>query len=296
MTTTSLRGSLLPSFVRSLFRQKSQANPPEPPRTNLARRGTPLECQKDSKFAQLPEDILILFLHHLDTTAKARVIQTCRYLHNLLETALYIHLGPFYPWFHYGANPLHRTLAERPDLILCIRSYIGPLIPLPKPSPITSSHALPPRKRTLRGMLRIRKVMEPAKPPPPPLTETEPFKNAVFIFTKATRIVDLDFTDTHDWASDPIFEPVKAAVFNMSLTRLYLWHSAEPTQVLRAQPELEHLEIGWNVPSLEGLDKADLPKLRSLVATLQDASHIVPGRPVEQLTLASSDLPYQQDL
>lgn len=129
--------------------------------------------------------------------------------------------------------------------------------------------------------------MEPAKPSPPPLTETESFKNAVFIFTKATRIVDLDFTDTHDWASDPIFEPVKAAVFNMSLTRLYLWHSAEPTQVLRAQPELEHLEIGWNVPSLKGLDKADLPKLRSLIATLQDASHIVPGRPVEQLTLAS---------
>ncbi|KAG8944469.1 hypothetical protein FRC04_001781 [Tulasnella sp. 424] len=276
------RGSRLPSFIGNIFRPKNQANELELRRIDLANRGAPLECQKGSKFIQLPEDILLLFSLHLGETAKARVVQTCRYLRHLLEPTLYVHLGPFYSWEPDRATPLHQTLVERPDLIQYIRSYKGPIIPPP-----IRSFPPPPPKRTLLNLFRVRKAMESVSPPNLPLPETEAFKNAVFIFTKATQIVDLAFTDCRDWDSDPIFEPIKAAVSKMSLNRLFLWNCAEPIQFLRAQPELEHLEIGWNICPVEGLEKADIPKLRSLSATPKEASYIVPGRPVEQFNLVA---------
>ncbi|KAG8944352.1 hypothetical protein FRC04_002011 [Tulasnella sp. 424] len=277
---TRNRGSLLPSSVRNIFRLRNQDDEPEPRGIDVANRGTPLELQKCSKFAQLPEDILLLFWHHLDKTAKARVVRTCRYLRHLVEPSLYVHLSPFYSWDYNRAKRLHRTLAERPDLIQYIRSYKGPIVP----PPIQPFRQSPP-KRTLLNILRIRKAVESVTPPTLPIPETEAFKTAVFIFTKANGIVDLDFLDSYDWVSDPIFEPIKTAVSKMALKRLFLWHCVEPTQVLRGQPELEHLEIGWNIHSVEGLDKADIPKLKSLRAALKDASYIVPGRPVEQFEL-----------
>ncbi|KAG8968046.1 hypothetical protein FRC05_001679 [Tulasnella sp. 425] len=275
----SHRGSLLSSNV--FRRPKNQVNDLKPQSIDLAYRGTPLECQKGSKLAQLPEDILLLFLLHLDRAAKTRIVQTCRYLRHLLEPNLYVHFSPYYSWDYGKAKFLHRTLAERPDLIQYIRSYKGPLIPPPTVQPFIQ----PPPKRSLLDMFRIWKAVEPVRPPT--LPETEAFKNAVFIFTKATQIVDLAFTDHHDWDSDPRFEPITAAVSKMSLNRLYLWGCAEPIPVLRAQPELEHLEFGWYVGSVERLDKTDIPKLKSLRATLKEASNIVPGRPVEQFDLVS---------
>ncbi|KAG8963918.1 hypothetical protein FRC05_004369 [Tulasnella sp. 425] len=274
MTTKWLRGSLLP--FRNISHPKNQADGPEHRRIVLATRGTPLECQRSSKFAQLPEDILLLFLDHLDKTAKASVVRTCRYLRHLLEATLYIHLRSS------KVERLHRTLAERPDLIPYIRSYTGPLVSHPIESPV---QPMPKRTPGLLDFLQRWKVVESVRPLASPFAETEAFKNSVFIFSKATQIVDLYFTDGNDWASDPRFEPVKAAVFNMSLKRLSFWHGVVPTQILRAQPELEHLEIGWNVRWAEALDKADLPKLRSLKTTLKEASNIVPGRPVERLEL-----------
>ncbi|KAG8968047.1 hypothetical protein FRC05_001680 [Tulasnella sp. 425] len=262
--------------------QRHQANKIEPRGIDLANRETLLECQKGSKFAQLPEDILMLFSLQLDKTAKARVVQTCRYLRHLLEPTLYVHLGPFSSWKPDQGKPLHRTLAERPDLIQYIRSYKGPVIP-----PSVRSYTQPPPKRTLQNMFRVRKTMESINPPDPPIPETEGFRIAVFIFTRATQIVDLSLVDNMDWNSDPIFEPIKTAVSEMSLNRLYLWGCAKPIQVLQTQPELEHLELGWNVGSVEGLDKVDIPKLKSLTSMLEDASYIVPGRPVEQLILST---------
>ncbi|KAG8892627.1 hypothetical protein FRC00_011813, partial [Tulasnella sp. 408] len=276
-----LRGSQLPVFVRNIFLPKNQTDSPEARKADLAERGTPLECQNSSRFAQLPPDILLLFADDLDKPAKANVIQTCRYLHHLLVGTLYTHLSPIEFWYSHRVDLLHRTLVKRPDLIPYIRSYRGSLIAPPIP------FVQPLRRRTLLDKLLKRKAVVSPSLYAPPIPETEAFRNAVFIFTKATNIVDLDFTDHYDWAVDPAFAPIKTAVFSMSLNRLYLWNCSVPTQVLRAQPELEHLEVGWGVSGLEGLEKSDIPKLRSLTAPLPDASYIVPGRPVEEFHLVS---------
>ncbi|KAG8904220.1 hypothetical protein FRC01_008830 [Tulasnella sp. 417] len=278
---TKLRPSQLPSVVRSILRAKGQAHNPETPQIDLVDRETPFECQKSSRFAQLPEDILLLFSRYLDKATTAKVIQTCRHLHHVLEATLYTHLSPLEFWYSHRVDLLHRTLVGRPELISHIRSYRGSLMAAP------TSFARPLPKRTLLDRLRMRKVMESPGSYVLHITESEAFENAVFIFTKATDIVDLDFTDYYDWASDPIFAPIKTAVCNMSLTRLYLWHCAVALEVLRAQPELELLQVGWDVPGLEGLDKRDIPKLRSLTSTIQDASYIVPGGPVVQFDLVA---------
>ncbi|KAG8904370.1 hypothetical protein FRC01_008756, partial [Tulasnella sp. 417] len=276
---TKITPSQLPLLVRNIFRPKGKVDGPKTPQIDLVNRGTPIECQKRSRFAQLPEDILLLFSHHLDKGARANVIQTCRYLYHLLVATLYTHFSPLEFWYSHKVDLLHRTLVGRPDLISFIRSYRGSLMAA------RTWYTEPPPKRTLLDKLRRRKLADSPNPYTIHITETEAFKNAVLIFSRATNIVDLDFTDYHDWASDPIFAPIKTAVFNMSLTRLYIWNCTVPTEVLRAQPELKHLEVGWNAPGLEGLDKRDIPKLRSLTGTLQDASYLVPGRPVERLEL-----------
>ncbi|KAG9032625.1 hypothetical protein FS837_002669 [Tulasnella sp. UAMH 9824] len=276
-----LRRSQLQVFVRNIFLSKNQNDLHQARKSDLGERGTPLECQSTSRFAQLPPDILLLFSDQLDKPAKANVIQTCRYLHHLLVGTLYTHLSPLEFWYSHRVDLLHRTLVERPDLIPYIRTYRGSLIAPPTP------FAQPPRKRSLLDKLLRRKAAKSLSLYVPPIPETEAFKNAVFIFARAANIVDLDFTDHYDWALDPVFTPIKAAVLSMSLNRLYLWHCTVPTQVLRAQPELEHLEVGWGVSGLEGLEKSDTPKLRSLKASLQDASYIVPGHPVDQLHLVA---------
>ncbi|KAG8926637.1 hypothetical protein FRC01_008585, partial [Tulasnella sp. 417] len=276
---TKLTLSQLPLLVRNIFRPKGKVDDPKAPQIDLVNRGAPIECQKRSRLVQLPEDILLLISHHLDKAETANVIRTCRYLHHLFESTLYTHLSPLELWYSHKVDLLHRTLVGRPDLISHIRSYRGSLLAVP------TGYGQPPPSRLLHDKLRRRKPLVSSDPYALHIAETEPFKNALLIFTKATNIVDLDFTDHYDWASDPIFAPIKAAVFNMSLNRLYIWNCSLSTEVLRAQPELEHLEIGCNVRGLEGLDRRDIPKLRSLKGTLQDASYLVPGRPVERLEL-----------
>ncbi|KAG8920041.1 hypothetical protein FRC01_000953 [Tulasnella sp. 417] len=254
LVQTKLTLPQLPLLVRNIFRPKPKVNDPKAPKIDLVNRGTPIECQKRSRFVQLPEDILLLFSHHLDKAATANVIQTCRYLHHLFVSILYTHLSPLELWYSH-------KLSGFP----CGGSNSGR-------STATQANSI--------GQLRRRKPVGSSDPYALHITETEPFKNALLIFTKATNMVDLDFTDYYDWASDPIFAPIKAAVFNTSLTRLYIRNWALSTEVLRAQPGLEHLEVGWNVPGLEGLDRRDIPKLRSLTGKLQDALYLVPGRPV----------------
>ncbi|KAG8913637.1 hypothetical protein FRC01_004448 [Tulasnella sp. 417] len=58
--------------------------------------------------------------------------------------------------------------------------------------------------------------------------------------------------------------------------------SARAVPQLRAQPELEHLELSFVPARLRDLRETDIPKLKSLKATLEDAAAIVPGRPVEE--------------
>ncbi|KIO17373.1 hypothetical protein M407DRAFT_32953 [Tulasnella calospora MUT 4182] len=74
----------------------------------------------------------------------------------------------------------------------------------------------------------------------------------------------------------------------MSLKRLSLWQCQGLLHVLRDQPELEELRLGWSCPGLENLEKTDVPKLQALTASLQEAAHLVPGRPIQRLDLNTS--------
>lgn len=235
--------------------------------------------QKSSKLSQIPEDILLLIMDNLWKEWKVNVIKTCRYLRRLLEFTLYIHLSPIDPWDEWKCGLLHRTLVQREDLIPHIRSYCAPILHSPD-RPASS------KQRKILGFWKRTEVDPPSRESTP-IRETEAFQNAVFVFSKATNIAILGFTGPHDWTSDPNFEPIRAAVFKMPLTRLQLRNYSQPAPVLRAQPTLEHLEIGGtnDVQKLAGLQKTDLPKLKSLTATLEEASLIVPGSPVEHLDL-----------
>lgn len=171
---------------------------------------------------------------------------------------------------------------ERQDLLPYILSYCGPLFP-------TSIHPSGSRSR-------ISKVVQWSKAKLSggesiPWTESQTFKAAITIFTKVINIRDLQLTDFPEWTVDPTLEPVRTAVSKMKLRRLVLkvgGNSTNAFQVLQAQPELEHLELGWGTTELEKLEARDLPNLTSLTATLPEAEAIVPGRPVRELHLVGA--------
>ncbi|KAG8913113.1 hypothetical protein FRC00_003024, partial [Tulasnella sp. 408] len=84
---------------------------------------------------------------------RARLLQTCRYLRSLLEGAQYRHLHLVKSWKLERACRLLDTLCQRPDLIPCIISYRGPLIP--------------GVKTTVSERLKLHLAGKPIPPPPP---------------------------------------------------------------------------------------------------------------------------------
>lgn len=236
----------------------------------------PLLRQVGSKFARLPEDIIFLVMAQLNQKTQASLILTCRHLHNLLEVYLYRRITPAYARSDHQNECLFRTLADRQDLLPYILTYHGP--PIPRPVVVVSA----PRKR--RFLDRFKAPRE-SNPYTLPINETERFNRAVNIFTKATNIIDLQFTNCCDWISDPRFQLIMQAVARMPLRRLSMWNCNCLQQVLRDQPELEELRLGWRPTLLGTLVETDVPKLRSLSAGLRHAAYLVPGRPIEQLKL-----------
>ncbi|KAG8926638.1 hypothetical protein FRC01_008586 [Tulasnella sp. 417] len=243
-----------------------------------ALRGPPLEYQKSSKLVQLPEDILLTIAHRLTLADRACLLRTCRYFRELLEAVQYRHLDLSNPPLYYRTDRLHRTLSERPDLIPYIITYRGP---------ITAGTLLEPIKQKPQ---RIRSLLGRRTAPQPQLytvavSGAESFQRAISIFPNAVNIRELGFVDGTDWASNPNWEPITSAIPNLSLTHFSLLIASESAEVvpqLQAQPELEHLELSWVPARLGDLKETDIPKLRFLRATLQDAATIVPGRPVEE--------------
>lgn len=243
-------------------------------------RATPLENQKGSKLAQLPQEIILLISDHLETTARTSLIRTCRYFHILLEWTLYQHIRLARDWRSRKSSRLFQTLAEHPDLIPFIRTYHGPISPrIITPEPVPKWNFF---EKFSKGKQAVSDNSAHDS-----VSETDALKRAVSIYTQATNIVDLKFTDAHRWTLDPLLEPIRAALSAMPLRRLTLCCCEEVSQVLREQPELEELEIGWNIHGAEKVEKHHIPKLRSLRAQLPEAASLVPGRPVEQFHLSS---------
>ncbi|KAG9042176.1 hypothetical protein FS837_011185 [Tulasnella sp. UAMH 9824] len=272
-----LKAHTLLALVSNLVRPTAKAT--EARHTATALRGSPLACQKSSKFIQLPDDVLHIIARHLRLGDRAHLLRTCRYLQSLVEAIQYRHLDMTTSWLYYRTVSLHQTLWERPDLIPYIITYRGPLTSytVPKPTKLTARERL---KRRLQ-----RKQPPPSLPESIPFTERDSFRRAVCIFTKAVNIQELEFTNCTDWVSNPIWEPVRATTLKMSLTRVSLPITTELVDfvsLLRAQPELEHLELSWIATGFGNLKETDIPKLKSLRATLRDAAAIVPGRPIEE--------------
>ncbi|KAG8947372.1 hypothetical protein FRC04_010820 [Tulasnella sp. 424] len=278
------------SFLPNIVPLNDQTDIVETPRINLANREAPSECQSNSTFAQIPEEILLLITDHLDTTAKASLIRTCRYFHRMLEVNLYRRITTLSPWCSHRYDCLFRTLEQRQNLLPCIRTYHGPLLPAvlePPPEPA--------QKQSFLGKFKRWRRVEPINYGVRPINPMTGFKRAVFIFQKAINIEELHFTDSSTWLSDPLFEPIQKAVSEMSLRKLTLWHCEGMTRVLRDQPELEELSFGWNDHGLEQLEKTDVPKLKALTASLQEAALLVPGRPIERLRLLPGFGPQDSD-
>lgn len=192
-------------------------------------------------------------------------------LREALEPRLYQHLilGDARTSCH--TDLLHRTLIERLELATHIRTYRGPLLP--------NDLLFRPNTRTWGDWF-----YQPKRDTP--LQESEISKQTIAIISRAINICDLEFSDYTNWESDPVWEPVRTAVSKMQLTRLVCGGrgSAPPlAELLRSQPSLEALDIGWRILDCTQLEDTDLPKLRFLRAPFPEAADIVPGRPIEEL-------------
>lgn len=256
------------------MRPKNRIQDFRTPRGNLVPLENSLMRQIDSRFTQFPEDIIFLVMVFLDNKTQASLIRTCRYFHHLLEIYLYRHITPAHPSNHCRNDYLFRTLAEREDLLPYIITYHGYVLPLAAP-----------QQRSFLDRFRASKKPTPEKFWAFPINETENFRRAVTIFTKAVNIVDLQLEDRFAWESEPLFDPIKNAVAKMSLRRLGVSYCNDLPKILRDQPELEELQLAWGSPTLKKLEATDVPKLRFLSARLQQAADLVPGRPVKRLKL-----------
>ncbi|KAG8944347.1 hypothetical protein FRC04_002006 [Tulasnella sp. 424] len=241
--------------------------------------------QKDSRFVNLPEEVLLAILEFLDESRKTGLLRTCKYFQSVVEPVLYRHLILTEGQRYVRSGLLHRTLDSRPDFILYVRTYHGPVIP-PHYYADSSQRSAIERAKVLgrRGWTSY---------------ESGRAAMATRIFEKAVNIQDLFFIDGHDWIDEKVrWSRLFDAVCRMKLDRLALQIQGRPTYVaplLRAQPGLTHLHILQGSARLGGLVESDLPMLRSLRSTLHHASVIVPGRPVEDLQLVRALAEQRQD-
>ncbi|KAG8945696.1 hypothetical protein FRC04_000555 [Tulasnella sp. 424] len=241
---------------------------------------SPLERQKTSKLAFLPDDILLLIIDFLDERSKGRMVQTSHYFQDLVEPILYRYIvldcsterrDPL------KSHLLQDTLAGRQDLLPCVITYHGPLVP-----DVMALRRIA-KGEAMRRQTRWSKLRATQSTPWKALSYEERFEIAKTIFGGTINMRELHFTDFVDWFSRQLWDPFNAIKSNMNLKKLVLYIGGDSpylVPILRAQPELKELELlrgrGSQVP---GLQHTDLPELQSLKATLSEAVAIVPGRP-----------------
>lgn len=249
----------------------------------------------------LPYDILLLIAELLDEQRLGRLIQTCRQLQILVEPILYRHIRVLRNRGWPAQNPLkshflHRTLVGRPDLLPVIRSYHGPLIPTANDAEsITSSG---PSKGVALWPFWHKTGTATRKPG---LNDLDFVKRAKIIFSGATNIRELHFTDTIAKDTTQVFSALgaprgsKTTNIQSLVLRIGI-DSPQLTPILRMQPRLRHLELQLESYVPVRLDGTVLPELESLKAELRHAAEIVPGRPVKKLELLNDWTSYKDSL
>ncbi|KAG8945888.1 hypothetical protein FRC04_012248 [Tulasnella sp. 424] len=226
----------------------------------------------ESQFAQLPPEVLLLIIDHLDRAEKVSLLVTCSSLRRLLEPLLYRHLDPDGNWKSRRRIQLLNTLGERHDLLPHILSFRGQLIPTSIARP-----SLPTQEIDFWNSKAIA------------LLQDEWFAISAPLFLQAINIRDLDFTDNIDWKKGGRWELFNRAVSSMKLRSLGLSSTSRGpldfTPILRGQPELTRLELTCPTAHFDGLQEADVPKLKVFKGTWRQAETIVPRRPVGRLDL-----------
>ncbi|KAG8945883.1 hypothetical protein FRC04_012243 [Tulasnella sp. 424] len=236
-----------------------------------------MELQRESQFAQLPPEVLLLIIDHLKTAGKISLLATCQYLRQLSEPLLYHHLTLDGSWKSCRRIQLLKTLGERQDLLPCIRSFRGHLIPT-----------------SIRRPSQPNKEVDPWDSEVGTLLQDEWLAISTPLLLQAINIRDLEITGSIDWQANGRWELFKRAISNMKLRSLALGStSKEPldfTPILRGQPELTRLELTYPTAHFEGLENLDVQKLKVFRGTWQQAATIVPGRPVRRLDMGCGDM------
>ncbi|KAG8895295.1 hypothetical protein FRC01_012456 [Tulasnella sp. 417] len=226
-------------------------------------------------FTQIPVEIIHLIVESVDLLQRARIMMTCCYFRQVLEPTLYRHLSLLNPECYSRSSRLHQTLHDRPALLSQIVTYRGPIFPHMDDVSDEGSDAELPRKRRMYEDPRL--------------------YVSLTIFEGAVNIRDLEFTDYFErWTVNFIWKSQKEAISRMVLDQLVMDvpnESFDVVQVLRNQPELTRLELPWpgGGGGWKNLEAKDIPKLKSLSAKLEIAALIVPGRPVDEVNLLSSE-------
>ncbi|KAG8896121.1 hypothetical protein FRC01_011997, partial [Tulasnella sp. 417] len=219
-------------------------------------------------FTQLPPEIIHQVVESVNLLQRARIMMTCRYFRQVLEPTLYRHLSLLDPELYSRSGRLHQTLCDRPALISQVVTYHGPVCPSKDPG-------------RSENFFWDRTIFDEPR-----------WSVGLNFFQKAVNIRDLYFTDHfNQWIGDPTFAHHKEAVKHMVLDRLVIQvpdESGGVVQVLRHQSELTRLELPWGGGVWNDLEATDIPKLKSLTATLETAAFIVPGRPVDEVNLLPS--------
>ncbi|KAG8952879.1 hypothetical protein FRC04_003328 [Tulasnella sp. 424] len=233
--------------------------------------------RRESQFAQLPPEVLLLIIDHLDRAEKISLLVTCSYLRRLSESLLYRHLDPNDNWKSRQRIQLFTTLGERHDLLPHIRSFRGHLIPTSIARPFQPTQEM--QEIDFWGWDSEALA----------LRQDEWFAISAPLFLQAINIRDLEFTDKIDWQKGGRWELFSRAVSSMKLQSLALSSTSEEpldfTPILRGQPELTRLELTCPTAHFDGLQVADVPKIRVFKGTWWQAASIVPGRPVGRLDL-----------
>ncbi|KAG8989975.1 hypothetical protein FRB90_001994, partial [Tulasnella sp. 427] len=252
--------------------------------------------QGPSGFALLPPELHIKIVEALDAKSQAYIIRTCRYFRNLAEPILYRHIyidpSGDVNTFLIKTLLLHITLSRRKDILPYVRTYHGPL----DTKHVTLQHLAATVRRVPRRLVILQRG-----DPNEPAFSIEEHRNMVnTIFSGAVNLRDVHFSDQSYWWPPELWGSFNAFKYwnKLEALELNVWETSL-IPIIRALPGLTRLAISGTANQQrrwDGLQSTDIPRLKSLKATISDAAVLVPGRPIRELELTTVCTPYSESL
>lgn len=235
--------------------------------------------------ALLPTELVIKTARYLDDKAKYDLIRVCRHLHAIVQPLLYenIDTRSFLPPVQLKRNThIFHTLATRPDLAEAVISFSADIY---KGTAFYQSPRGISRLWNLWTQTSLLSKIE--------RSEAELLKDLVTMFNSAKNIrsLNLRFIGIDISKTVALYSPMSRAIEAMDLRSLTIHPNFWPNDIipaLRSHPNLKHLAFVGTFPDVSAILPTDLPHLASLTCSLDQARHLVPGRPVTILNMTSS--------